>query len=593
LKINSLCLLILFSVWACKPTADSQLNTSSETNEKRNSLTLAIQESIAPEIRILFDGMTEFKDLSLRQLDMGAVQLNSILSSEIKFKYPTKGSGSRVRSKNRRKAGYNSYTEHDTYRSIKLGSRGYIFKLEKQPKFQFIDKWKLVTWFATSILNDEIAKKYTGLANQTRYVLDTKIYEPKRIAHRLELVDNVEFVASFLPGYVGYKRMNEAKTTGDTIVGLAEYVGDLASLGLGSKFRVVQKIAGTLVIGGGAIRITAAASKALRKEAHMEDGISALLATVEIGLASVTMIKLKISGSKAFVRSSGHAEVLAKKLGRNADEIFANGISKKELKSLVGDLDQLDLLDVAGKKFKVKKRPGISGMVPNPKLNAQAKELAGFFDQKITKIQGVNMIDDTVSPEQFKTIANKVIGTGEEGIFMVAYENNLDVGGLVHWMTVHVRKDGSWIGRHAGALSFNRGKLIIKPVQSLRHGVVIKPKLADDELELAIKNFYLEPRSKISCVQDACSAIQIKKANASPVFVRNNVKKIMDGGLEINGRKLEFDYFKLSNANNKQIAKQIIFTDVKASASSVFVGTVAIIAPIVIADEIIEHFRKD
>ena len=331
----------------CKPPADSA-SLYDETSTTNATLTVALQQPVNPHKQTLFRAISEGRSLTLSQLDQGARAFNRSVSAAVSYTIPSRGSESRVRSRNRAKPNFNPDAYKDVYRGIQIGDRTFIFKLVRQPVFRKVDSWTVFTWFGATLLRDAVTGKYTATEDQVRHVLDTKIYEKRRIKQREKLVNAIDFAAHFIPGYNGAERLfYNGDTTGMRVLGAVELVGDLATLGLGSKIRVVQKTAAAVTITASTVRVSSAAYRASQGQANSVDGIDAFLATVEAGLAAVTLVKIKLTGVKGVVSNLDEAEVIGKQLGRSADDVMQNGLSKAELERLVGDHPSLRRLNQA------------------------------------------------------------------------------------------------------------------------------------------------------------------------------------------------------------------------------------------------------
>ena len=328
------CVLILA---ACRPASD--LSTFSET-ESSDELSIAIAKPLAQETAAFLNSLTKGSAISLLDLDRGAASINGRISAPVRFGN-LQGSSVRLRDRYRNRPGLNPDWSYDVYRGVKLGSRVFIYKLANQEAFRVNDSWRLHSWVAGSILNEPINGKYTATDDQVKYYLEAKIYEPRRIAAMNKFLDNVEFAARFIPGYAGLENAAFGETTGQRVLGVVQIIGDFATLGIGTSVKVVSRTAAVITITAASTRVGVAGYKYANGTATSADGIDAFLATVEAGIAAISIVKVKLTSTKAIVRNADEAALLSKQLGRPAEDIMKNGLSKAELKKLLGDIPEL------------------------------------------------------------------------------------------------------------------------------------------------------------------------------------------------------------------------------------------------------------
>lgn len=335
-------LIFLMFLGACKPT-ENYTSLSETDAEGRSELNIAIARPLDSNQVALLNALTKGTSITLGQLEKGGGYLNAGVTAPVKYNN-LKGSNVRVRSRYSSRPNYNSNFGYDVYRGMKIGDRVFIFKQVAQPGNSVIDKWHLFSWVAGTILNDPIARKYTAPVEQVRYALDTKIYEPRKIAAMNKFLDQAEFAARFIPGYAGAENAFLGETTSDRVLGVLQIAGDIATLGVGSSVKVVARTAQVVTLSAASARVAVAGYRYSNGSATSADGIDAFLATLEAGISAVSIVKIKLSGAKAFVNNADEAALIGKQLGRSADDVLESGISKAELEKLVGDIPELRAL---------------------------------------------------------------------------------------------------------------------------------------------------------------------------------------------------------------------------------------------------------
>lgn len=339
---NVLCLFL--PLFACKPPVPSSALDSNENNTASDEISVAIARPLPPENLALLNALTKGNPIPFRTLEIAVGRMNSFVSPAVKYN-TLRGSSGRLRSRNRGKAGYNNYWGYDSYRGARIGDRVFIFKIDRQEQFKHNDSWRVFGWVSSSWLNDPKNGKFTGTEEQVKQYLDTKVYEPKQIAAMNKFLDQAEFAARFIPGYAGAENAFYGDSTTDRVLGVVQIVGDIATLGIGTSVKVVSRAATVTTITAASVRVGVAANKFANGQATSADGIDAFLATVEAGIGAVSIVKIKLTGAKAFVRNADEAALLSKQLGRSSDDILQNGISKAEMEKLVGDIPALNKLD--------------------------------------------------------------------------------------------------------------------------------------------------------------------------------------------------------------------------------------------------------
>jgi hypothetical protein len=336
--VPTVLLLSVISI-GCQPmTTDYQL--AADQNISSDEIAIAIQKPLRKESQALLNALTKGAPISFRTLEIASTLLNSYVSRPVKYN-TLKGSSIRLRSKNRSKPQYNHYWGYDSFRGVNIGNRVFIFKLERQQAFRHNDSWRLHSWVSGAILTDPRNGKYTGTLDQVKYYLDTKLYEPRRIAAMNKLLDQTEFAARFIPGYAGAENTFYGQSTTDRVLGVVQVIGDIATLGIGTSIKIISRTATVVTITAASTRIGVAANRFANGNATSADGIDAFLATFEAGIGAISIVKIKLTGAKAFAKSADEAALLSKHLGRSSDDILKNGISKAEMERLVGDIPEL------------------------------------------------------------------------------------------------------------------------------------------------------------------------------------------------------------------------------------------------------------
>jgi len=334
LKIVTTITYFSLAIAACKNLNSNVKNDETPPDEK--TYPLVFQEDLEPDLVPYFNSLRDGSPVTLRELEKAATAMNELISRAMEYRNIPAGAGPSI-VRNMEKPGYNKDANKFIYRGIRHGTRTFIYKLTDQPDFEKIDKWYVHSWFANSILNDPSSGKYTALNEQVEHVLDTKIYEKATAAKRIELMDDVDLALHFLPGYSGAKKAVYGKG-GDRILGTIEAIGDLASLGLGSKIKVIQKGAALITLSAATTRITAANIKIANGTATMATGIDVFIGVVEASISAFTLVKIKASSSlgRAWVDNLDEAERLGRQLNRSGDDILKKGLSEDEFLKLTG-----------------------------------------------------------------------------------------------------------------------------------------------------------------------------------------------------------------------------------------------------------------
>jgi hypothetical protein len=333
---SHICAAMVFFINAGCGFVDSKLSAingaeTSTTQGNETTIEIGFATQYSSEVKAFFELLHENKKIHRYTFEKATEEIGALVSNDVVFTtvQPSAGVG----------AGGSSRSE--TYKGVKIGERVLIFKKEFYPGIAE-RHYRPLTWFPYSVLHKDSNGFIASLEDKVRYVLDTKIYEPIRIGNLNSAIDTVDFIAHFIPGFAGAERtFVTGKTKGAKLLGIVEMIGDVATFGLGSKIRAVKQGAAAIVLTASSIRVSVAAAKAGQGTAGVTDGVDAFIATVEAGLAAVTLVKIKLGPLKHTVSSMGQAKILSKEIGRSADDIFQNGLSSAELKKLVGDIPEL------------------------------------------------------------------------------------------------------------------------------------------------------------------------------------------------------------------------------------------------------------
>ena len=224
---------------------------------------------------------------------------------------------------------------YDTYIGVRIGPRVFVYKADfgEGPAERH---WIPVNFFALSILEFNGQGQAASLQDKFNYFVNAKYDEPLAISAIQGSIANAEFIFNFIPTYGGLTQIQNSQSGGQTFMGVVKVVGDVATLGLGSKIQIAHKVYGTVVVTAAVVRVGDAASNLANGTATVAHGVDALLATVEAGLASVTFVKVKIKGATATVNNLDEAKALAPKLNRTAEDVAAKGLTRSELRAVTG-----------------------------------------------------------------------------------------------------------------------------------------------------------------------------------------------------------------------------------------------------------------
>lgn len=310
-------LLALVSVSACKKNNFSTL--SSENSSENSTVTLAIVQPVAGEVQAFFRSLQSGSNIHDYTLRTAIRKLGGAVSAEVVHVLDYGGE-------------FSSYRDN-RYAGFRVGER--VFVYQKDFRAGAAEKyWKPVSWFSMTLLEYNDRGSRATLDDKVRYFVKTKYIEPMAISGFMNAVNTADFIFHFIPAYGGVEQAINAETSGGAFVGVVSAVGDLATLGLGSKIRLVKAGAAGIVLTASTVRLGTAVQQAANGTATIGTGVDAFLATVEAGLASVTLVKLNLTSVGAIVRNADEAAVLSKQLNRSANDILTNGITRAELRKL-------------------------------------------------------------------------------------------------------------------------------------------------------------------------------------------------------------------------------------------------------------------
>lgn len=302
-------------------TPTCKKSESKLTSKSTDTITLAIATPIHHDVENFYYTLQGRAEVPLRVLPI----INQLLpidetSEPIEIVYKAPYAGKPGQSTQRRTA---------TFMGLRLGTNTLIFK-KKEKSWGFFD----------TLPNTYLESQ--PIADRLRYFIEATYFERDRIKRLDALINSVEFVARFIPGYAGAERASNATTTSGRILGVVQAVGDVSTLAIGTPIKIVNKAATYTTITAASIRVAHSMNEAGNGRLKSETAIDGVLAVVEAGLAFVSYVKLDLSLNGATVRNLAEAQALSPRLTRSPEDILKNGLTKAEL----------DIL----------------GIVPNPKL---------------------------------------------------------------------------------------------------------------------------------------------------------------------------------------------------------------------------------
>jgi hypothetical protein len=237
-------------------------------------------------------------------------------------------------------------TVTDTYRGLAVGDKIIVFQRFTLPGgvAERGPWWRPVKTYPLSILGE------TTLEAKIGHGLDTEIYDRVAIGKAVSALDGIDFAASFIPGYWGAQQYFYEGND----VGLLAMAADAFTLGTASKVRSVAAISSGMVLGISAVRLSVDGYRAATGQANGATLVDALMASMQSGMAVFALIKVRIPAGAGAVQdvddlirltaeqgrlrvsTPESAEYVAKRLGRTADDVLANGVEANELAKLTG-----------------------------------------------------------------------------------------------------------------------------------------------------------------------------------------------------------------------------------------------------------------
>lgn len=318
-------LAVVSSLASCKKNNFSNLSETSARDGSRDRsregsiVTVAVVQPLAGEVEAFFESLRVRKPIHKYTLQQAIKKLGGRASSEVVHVIDHGDE-------------FSSYRDN-RFAGFLVGQRVFVYR--KDFRAGVAEKfWIPVGWFPMSLLERNSRGGPATLDDKVRYYVETKFIEPKRNADFMAAVNTADFLFHFIPAYGAVNQTINAQTNGEAIVGVVAAAGDLATLGLGSKIRIVKAGAAGIVLTASTARIGVAVNKAANGSATVGTGVDAFLATVEAGLATVTLVKLNLTAVGAIIRNADEAAILSRQLGRSTDDILANGITRAELRQL-------------------------------------------------------------------------------------------------------------------------------------------------------------------------------------------------------------------------------------------------------------------
>lgn len=286
---------------------------------------IAIARQFSPVVLSLFNALAKMQSIHEYNLKLALDEIGAKISPTVEF--------SRSQGLPDPISGVEPPIQTTVYCGFQLGSRIFVLKQNFGP--QVTQKyWTPVAAFASTIYASQPGGGETSIDYRVREYLKTKVSDVTDYISLTQSINTIDFIAHFIPGYGGIEKVVNSSTSGAVFMGVVEYLGDTASLGLGSKVKIIKEGAAAIVVVAGTARISAAAKQAYDGTATWNTGIDAFLATVETGLASVTFIKLRVSGAKAIITNADEAAVIGQALGRKPEEILQNGLNADDLRRI-------------------------------------------------------------------------------------------------------------------------------------------------------------------------------------------------------------------------------------------------------------------
>ncbi len=329
--------LIFFTT--CKKVSGSKL---ADANSSTKELSIFVPGRVPEELKLFFEVLAGTKpkmhDQYWSQILARFLPSTAKITGDVQIKWK--------KTVNAPGDGSVDFDETDTFRGIEMGSRVFVFKKQREQGLgaaEHNDFWVPVKSYPLSILGD------VSTEEKIKYCLNTEFYEKQVIGETIAAIDGLDFALNFLPAYGGASKFFYEHDQ----MGLVWMAGDIASLGMAAKMKVIANSARGVVIAAGGARVINSAVKLGQGKAKAGDGVDAALAALEVGFAVVGIFNVKIDvpnskelqsvddllktmteSQRLVIPDAASAKYIAQATGRTSDDILAKGISREELSSL-------------------------------------------------------------------------------------------------------------------------------------------------------------------------------------------------------------------------------------------------------------------
>ncbi|MCX6124642.1 MAG: hypothetical protein NTV34_07820, partial [Proteobacteria bacterium] len=307
-------------IYGCKMKSNAEVKGSTSTqqdNNENSEVVLAFSQPLHKDIAAFMD-VIRGNNKSTIQLSV-LRQIPKILEKDIKVSNvvtiqglsPGPGIGSFV--------------------GVDFGGRIFILKKQIATAMRVSEKNQDLYESFDSIPTTFLAAK--PVEDRIRSFLDQKYLEQDRNKRIITGLDSIEFLARMFPGVDGTDRAIRG-TGSERLLGAVSAVADVATLGIGSKVKLVANGSKALVITGASVRLGAAAAKVSQGKADYATGIDAALAVTEVGLTAVTFVKIKLTSAGRGVVAGEGAELVSKQIGKTKAEVLEKGLGPEDLEKL-------------------------------------------------------------------------------------------------------------------------------------------------------------------------------------------------------------------------------------------------------------------
>lgn len=566
---------------SCKLVQDDSKQASQDTGEFEQSTTLAISEEIPTELQAFIEVVSgkskRMHDSYFSQVFRQKFGSKIKISSDVLIEYTKEAKTER---------GNIPFKVTDVYRGVVVGDRVLVFQKTRESgcPAEAGPWWHAVKSYPMSLLVNK------SVEEKIKFGLNTEIYEKREIGKTMEQLDAVEFGLNFVPMYGGAKDyFYDGKSSG-----VVWMIGDAASLGLGSKIKAVANTSRAIVISASSVRIANGINQATQGTATASTGVDVALATLEGTLAAVGFINIKfklkggvkansvddiienMGAERVIIADRESAELVARRLGRSADDVATNGLSRDELAKVA---NKRELAETVG-------------------MSAKARVIGKLGSRDIKRIAGVNLTSKALTPDDLRMI-NEAMGLNES---IVVVLKQVDMN-IFHWELAYIDQLGKWTKRSAGFSTIRKGFVpTIGEMDHLQNAVVFKPNYSAGEFAQVKARFFdrentfLKPH--ISCAQDACSIAQntsrsLFGSDASANLCRKNLENILDDGFKINGRTMNMETYQLSDMPIEKIGERVFATDIIAGGMITIFGVEVLTGVGVIAGQTLGITSQD